>query len=112
MVQGIKVVSSRIDADSIDELRNIADRLRDNLDSGIGVLGAIIENKVNFICVVTDDLIKDKGLKAGNIVKEVAAVVGGTGGGKSHQALAGGKDTVKLQEALDKVAAVVEKLIA
>ena len=111
MVQGIKVVSSRIDADSIDELRNIADRLRDNLDSGIGVLGAIIENKVNFICVVTDDLIKDKGLKAGNIVKEVAAVVGGTGGGKPHQALAGGKDTAKLQEALDKVAAVVETLI-
>jgi len=107
-VQGIKVVSSRVEVDSIDELRNLGDRLRDKLDSGVGVLGTVMDNKVHFVCVVTDDLIKDKGIKAGDIVREVAAVVGGKGGGKPHQALAGGKNTDKLQEALDTVVEVVK----
>ncbi len=109
-VQGFKVVSSRVEVDSIDELRNLGDRLRDKLVSGVGVLGTVMDNKVHFVCVVTDDLIKDKGIKAGNIVREVAAVAGGKGGGKPHQALAGGKNTDKLQEALDKVVEVVKSL--
>ncbi len=110
IIQGFKVVSSKVEVDSINELRSLGDRLRDSLGSGVGVLGTVMDNKVNFICVVTDDLIKDGGLKAGSIVREVAAITGGKGGGKPHQALAGGKDTGKLQEALDKVVEVVKKL--
>ena len=58
------------------------------------------EGKVNFVCFVTDDLIKNKNLKAGELVREAAKVAGGGGGGKPHMATAGAKDASKLKDAL------------
>ena len=108
-VQGVKVVAQRTQAEDVPSLRAMADGLRESLGSGVGVLGADIGGKVSFIAVVTDDLIKGRGLKAGDIVRGVAQLAGGSGGGKAHLAQAGGRDPGKLDEALAQVASIVEQ---
>ena len=108
-VQGVKVVAQRTEAEDVPSLRAMADGLRESLGSGVGVLGADIGGKVSFIAVVTDDLIKARGLKAGDIVRGVAQLAGGSGGGKAHLAQAGGRDLGKLDEALAQVAGIVEQ---
>jgi alanyl-tRNA synthetase len=99
-VQGVTVVIARVEARSMDELKNLGDALRAKLRSGVGILGTIMEEKVALICVVTDDLIKNRGLQAGKIVGELAKLVGGGGGGRPHLATAGGKDLHRLDAAL------------
>ena len=110
-VEGVKVVASRVEVEDLRALRSLADGMRDSLGSGVGVLGAVIKGKVSFIAVVTDDLIKTRGLKAGDIVKGVAQRAGGSGGGKPHLAQAGGKDPGQLDPALGAVAEIVKDLI-
>ncbi|MBN1368204.1 MAG: hypothetical protein JW967_09810, partial [Dehalococcoidales bacterium] len=75
------------------------DMLRDKLKSGVIVLGTIYEDKPAFIAFVTSDLVA-KGYHAGKIVKQVAALTGGGGGGRPEMAQAGGKDTSRVDEAL------------
>ena len=111
-VDGIKVVAQRSEVDDVSSLRTMADGLRDSLGSGVGVLGADIAGKVSFIAVVTDDLIGGRGLKAGDIVREVAKIAGGSGGGKAHQAQAGGRDPGKIDEALAAVVGIVQRRLA
>ncbi len=111
-VEQVKVVATAVEAPDVDGLRRMADQLRDKLGSGVGVLGAILGGKVSFIVVVTDDLIRQRGLKAGEIVKRVASIAGGGGGGKDHLAQAGGKDPAKLPEALSRSAEIVKTLLA
>ena len=108
-VEGVTVVARRTEAEDVPSLRAMADGLRESLGSGVGVLGADIGGKVSFIAVVTDDLIKGRGLKAGDIVRGVAQLAGGSGGGKAHLAQAGGRDPGKLDEALEQVACIVEQ---
>ena len=85
-----------------DTLRQMADKFRQKFETGVAVLGAVIDDKPALIATVTDDLVA-KGLHAGKLVKVVAEVVGGSGGGRPNMAQAGGKDPDKLQDALDKV---------
>jgi len=94
------LVVTSVKSNSVDELKQVGDRLRKRLKSGIGVLGTILDDKANFLCVVTEDLVKQRNLKAGEIIKEVAAIAGGSGGGRPHMALAGAKDVNKLDLAL------------
>ena len=108
-VKGVAVVARRTQAEDVPSLRAMADGLRESLGSGVGVLGADIGGKVSFIAVVTDDLIEARGLKAGDIVRGVAQLAGGSGGGKAHLAQAGGRDPGKLDEALGQVAHIVEQ---
>ena len=108
-VKGVAVVARRTQAEDVPSLRAMADGLRESLGSGVGVLGADIGGKVSFIAVVTDDLIEARGLKAGDIVRGVAQLAGGSGGGKAHLAQAGGRDPGKLDEALGQVAHLVEQ---
>ena len=108
-VEGVTVVARRTEVEDVPSLRAMADGLRERLGSGVGVLGADIGGKVSFIAVVTDDLIKGRGLKAGDIVRGVAQLAGGSGGGKAHLAQAGGRDPGKLDEALEQVAHIVEQ---
>ena len=105
-VNGIKVFKGKVSAANMDELKSMGDELREKMKSGVGVLISEIEGKVGIVAVVSDDLIKEKKILAGNIVKQVAQVVGGSGGGKPHLATAGGKDVSKIDEALT----FVEKL--
>jgi alanyl-tRNA synthetase len=107
-VKGIRVFKGKVSALNMDELKVMGDELRDKMKNGIGVLISQIEEKVGIVAIVSDDLIKEKKLSAGNIVKEIAKIVGGSGGGKPHLATAGGKDISKIDEALDKVESIIE----
>ena len=110
-VEGIKVVSTRVSVEDVGALRSLADGMRESLGSGVGVMGAEIKGKVSFIAVVTDDLIESRGLKAGAIVKSVAQLAGGSGGGKPHLAEAGGKEPENLDKAIAQVVPIVRDLV-
>ncbi len=109
-VNGVKVVSLKVDAPDVAMLREMGDWFRDRLGSGVVVLATVIEGKPSFIATVTQDLTK-QGLHAGKIVQQVAQVVGGGGGGKPTMAQAGGKDASRLNEALAKVDQLVKEAI-
>jgi alanyl-tRNA synthetase len=99
-VNGIKVVTNLVEAEDMNQLRDLSDKLRLELKTnGIGLLAITVEDKVQLACVVTDDL---KGnYPAGKLVGQAAKYLGGGGGGKPHLATAGGKDKSKLPELLD-----------
>jgi alanyl-tRNA synthetase len=110
-LNGFKVVSAKIAVADAEELKSIGDTLRSKLSSGVGVLGAVVDEKVSLVCVVTDDLIKEKKLQAGKIVGEIAKRVGGGGGGRPHLATAGGKDISKLDEALNQTLSIIQSML-
>ncbi|RXZ84485.1 alanine--tRNA ligase [Paenibacillaceae bacterium] len=98
-VGGVTLLSTEVSAGSMDALRGIADELKGKLASAVLVLGATQEDKVNFVVSISPDLIK-QGFHAGKLIKEIAAVCGGGGGGRPDLAQAGGKDPSKLNDAL------------
>ena len=100
-VNGIKVVAVRADVADPKALRELADTLKDRLGSGILVLGSEIDGKAALLVAVSKDL-ADR-YKAGEIIKKLAPVIGGSGGGKPELAQAGGNDPTKLGEALELV---------
>jgi alanyl-tRNA synthetase len=106
-VEGIQVLTAVVQTQDMEGLRSMADLLRDKLGSGVIVLGAVNGEKVNFVSTVTKDLIKI-GVHAGNIIKEVAKIAGGGGGGRPDMAQAGGKDPSKITEALQHVVKLVK----
>ncbi|AGK55023.1 alanine--tRNA ligase [Bacillus sp. 1NLA3E] len=98
-IDGIKVLSAKVQASDMNNLRNMADDLKQKIGSGIVLLGSVNDDKVNLIAGVTNDLI-EKGYHAGKLIKEVASRCGGGGGGRPDMAQAGGKDPNKLESAL------------
>jgi alanyl-tRNA synthetase len=108
-VNAITVLAARVPSTSLPTLRGMGDLLRDRLKSVVIVLGTIYDGKPGFVAMVTPDLV-NRGLHAGDIVKQVAAVTGGSGGGKADMAQAGGKDKSKLDEALELVKRLVQKV--
>jgi alanyl-tRNA synthetase len=92
---------------NVDQLREMSDWFRDKVKSGVAVLGTVSNGKPVIIATVTDDLIA-RGVKAGDLVREVAKIVGGSGGGRPNMAQAGGRDPEKLAEALAAVSSLVE----
>ncbi|WP_145023320.1 alanine--tRNA ligase [Paenibacillus sp. Y412MC10] len=98
-VNGRELLAVRVNAGSMDGLRSIADELKGKLPNAVLVLGAAMDEKVNFVVSVPQELVKS-GLHAGKLVKEIAAVCGGGGGGRPDMAQAGGKDASKLEDAL------------
>ena len=109
-VAGVKVLTARVDGVEVDGLREMADRFRDIAKSGTAVLATVKNDKPIIIAAVTKDLIA-RGLKAGDIVREVAKMVGGGGGGRPDMAQAGGRDASKLPEAFAIVPSIVEKVL-
>jgi len=107
-INGIKVIVKKVAVDSTAALRDLADKFKDKIKSGIVVLGSAAGSKVLLIVVVSKDLVDQ--YHAGNIVKQVAAVVGGGGGGRPDMAQAGGTKPEKLDSALDKAYEVIEKV--
>jgi alanyl-tRNA synthetase len=103
IIKGINVISHQIPAVTIDQLKEIGDQIREHTDHTVALLGTRSEGKINFVCVVTDDLIKKKQLHAGELVRKVAQVAGGSGGGKPHMATAGAKDEEKFEQAMHKI---------
>jgi alanyl-tRNA synthetase len=110
-VDGIKVAFGRIAARNAEELKTAADKVREKIGSGVGVLGAEIDGKVSIVVTVTDDMIQKRSLKAGDIVKIIAELIGGSGGGRPHMAMAGGKDVTKLDSALESAPDVVARFL-
>lgn len=105
-VEGVPVLAAKVSAQDMDTLRNTADLLKDKMKDGVLVLGAAVEGKVNWVTVVTP--VGLRGLHAGQIIKEVAKITGGGGGGRPDMAQAGGKDAAKLGEALDQVPGIIK----
>ena len=108
-VKGIEVLATVVQDVDRTTMRALVDTLRQKLGSAVVVLGTTVDGKVALISAVTKDLTKK--LHAGKIVKEVAQRVGGSGGGRPDLAEAGGKDPARLQQALDEVYAIVEKML-
>jgi alanyl-tRNA synthetase len=106
-IAGVQIHVQRTDGLDVNGMRALADQLRDRLKSGVVALGAATEDgKVSLLVVVTKDLTGK--LKAGDLIKAMAAEVGGTGGGRPEMAQAGGKDPSRLDAALEKVFGLVE----
>jgi alanyl-tRNA synthetase len=108
-VRGVKVHVQRADGMDGTELRTLADSIRDKLRSGVIALGSEKDGKVSLLVVVTKDLTEK--LRAGDFIKEMAAEVGGTGGGRPEMAQAGGKNPEGLGAALEKVYGLVERAL-
>jgi len=107
-VDGVSVLSARVQVSNMPALREMGDLLRDKLKSAVVVLGAVYDDRPNFLALVTSDLVT-RGLHAGKIAQKVAAVTGGGGGGRPEMAQAGGKDKSKLEEALRLVKTLVRQ---
>jgi len=104
-VEGVRVLSQRVDHLTVSELREYADKLRDQLQSGVVVAASENDGKVSFVTMVTKDL--SSRVHAGNLIREVARITGGKGGGRPEMAQAGGKDASKIGEALEKVPEII-----
>jgi len=109
-VDGVRVLATSVDAPSVDALRYVGDAVRRGLASGVAVLGAVIDGRPQFLALVSPDLTQ-RGLHAGQILKQVASIAGG-GGGRPDMAQGGGKDPGKLDEALAAVPGIVREALA
>ena len=105
-MNGVTVLAAEVPPLTMPVLREMGDILRDRLKSAVVVLATVHNDKPSFFAMVTPDLVA-KGFHAGEIVKQVAKVTGGSGGGKATMAQAGGKDSSKLGEALKLVESVI-----
>jgi len=107
---GFKVLVARVQRREMAELRGLVDVLRERLGPGVIVIGSASDQKVNLVAAV-DRRLTSRGLHAGQIVKEAAALVGGGGGGRPEMAQAGGKDPSRLDEALEHARSAVVRLL-
>ena len=107
VVGGVSVLSARLDGLDADGLRSVMDTLRERMSSGVIVLGSSMDSKVTLIASVSKDLTKR--IQAGKLVQEMAPLVGGKGGGRPDLAQGGGSDASRLDEALARVPALIER---
>jgi alanyl-tRNA synthetase len=105
-VAGVSVYVQRVDGMEMNDLRTLADQVRDRLKSGVIALGSVKDDKASLLVVVTKDLAER--FSAAELIKPMAAEIGGTGGGRPEMAQAGGKQTERLDEALAKIVTLVE----
>src|SRR3989338_8048365 len=110
IIKGIKVLSSEVIVDRPDDLRQMADVLRSKMDSGIVILGSKTNGKAFMLAAITQDLTGR--FNANNIIKELAPIIGGKGGGKSDMAQAGGDNPAGLKDAMEKIFKIIETMTA
>ena len=99
---GINYVIKKFDGVDVNTLRDLADEVRNKVGSVVVLFATVNEGKLNFICAVSKDLVEKK-IAAGKLIKEIAKVAGGGGGGRPDMATAGGKDIAKAEDALNKL---------
>ena len=105
-VNGISVIAARLDGVSVDSARTICDKVRDKNPASVTLLALSANDRLNFVCVCGAEAVK-RGANAGKIVKEIATICGGGGGGRPDSATAGAKDLSKVGDALAAVVSVV-----
>ena len=110
-VKGVKLLAAKVPGVDMNALRDLADGLCDKLGGGIVVLASDIDGKVNLVAKATDDAM-GKGAHAGNLIKKLAPIVQGGGGGRPNMAQAGGKDASKIDELVAAVKGAVEDQLA
>ena len=106
-VNGVKVLAVKVSDVDMNGLRNLGDQMKEKLGEGIIVIASVLGDKVNLMAMATDEAQK-KGAHAGNLIKEIAGLVGGGGGGRPNMAQAGGKNPSGVEDALKKVLEVVD----
>ncbi len=109
-INGIKLIVAKLDGTAGDGLRKIGDSLADKFDCFIAILAGTADGKSNILCKCSKSAV-EKGANAGTIVREVAAVAGGKGGGKPDQAMAGVPDSSKIADALKAAGEIVNKFV-
>jgi alanyl-tRNA synthetase len=108
-VAGVRLARRKVSDLDKDALRNLADSLKSSIKSGVVVIAAASDGKVQIVVAVTPDLTAR--IKAGQVVKELAPIVGGGGGGRPDFAEAGGRQPEKIDEMLERSAGVVQSLL-
>ncbi len=99
-VEDVSFITYKVNNMDMNALRNLGDEIKNRLGEGVIVLASEMDGKIFFVTMVTETLIK-RGVHAGNIIREVAKVTGGSGGGRPDMAQAGGKDVEKIDAALE-----------
>ncbi len=109
-IKEVKLLATKVSGVDMNELRELGDQLKKKLGEGVVVLASDKDGKVNLIAMVTDEAMK-KGAHAGNLIKGIAALVGGGGGGRPNMAQAGGKNPQGIDDAIKEVAYVLDNQI-
>ena len=109
-INGVKVIASVCEASNADELKKMAEAFKDKYADSVAVFGAVVGAKVMFVAACGKDALS-KGVHAGNIVKQVAIVAGGNGGGRPDTAMAGGKDPAKIDDAIASAEKIISDMI-
>ena len=106
-VKGTKILAIEVPDVDMNELRNLGDQLKDQIGEGVVVLASEVKGKVSLLAMATDGAMKN-GAHAGSLIKEIASLVGGGGGGRPNMAQAGGKNPAGMKKALEKSIEVLE----
>lgn len=110
-INGVTLYNAVVSASNMDELKSLGDSLREKMKTGVGLLTADVEGKVGLVCVVSDDLLKEKKLSAGKMVGAAAKLAGGAGGGKPHLATAGAKNVADIPAVLSGFPAILTEAL-
>jgi alanyl-tRNA synthetase len=110
-IDGMRVVASVVSVPDVKSLQALGDAIRERLKTGVAALGATFDDgKSTLLAVVTDD-VRERGVRADSVIKELAAAAGGRGGGKPHMAQAGIPDAARIPEALGRLPDIVRGLL-
>ncbi len=107
-VKGVKLLATSVNGVDMNGLRELGDQLKEKLGEGVVVLASDCDGKVNLMAMATEAALK-AGAHAGNLIKQIAPIVGGGGGGRPNMAQAGGKNPAGISEAMEKAASVLEE---
>ena len=110
-VKGVKLLTARMDALDMNGLRNMGDKLKDKLPSGLIVLASGKDDRVNLVVMASKEAVS-QGVHAGKLIGEIAKIAGGGGGGRPNMAQAGGKDVSKIDTALEKAKEILERQLS
>ncbi|MDD4722536.1 MAG: DHHA1 domain-containing protein, partial [Acidaminococcaceae bacterium] len=109
-IKGIRVLVQIVNVNDLEALRALGDKMRDKVDGVVVLAAKFAEDKISILAMATKKAV-ESGINSGNIVREVAKIMGGGGGGRPDMAQAGGKDASKMNEAMEKAWNIVENLI-
>ena len=112
VVNGVKVVAANVNAPDLSALQAMGDALREEMESGVGVLAASFDNGKNTMLAVVSDDLRDRGVRADTILRELAAAAGGKGGGKPHMAQAGIPDAERMASVVAEAPEMIRKHLA